>query len=228
MSYELQIAFTNEQIQQLYSMNLQVVVAKGITQLSGSYQIVVWQAFRPFPANDLQWQPSYGLYATTQINGQVTLSITYPDAVPGHTYVLNANGSITPATAQAPPTAYNLANHYGSPMTVGLSQAALLNGTSQPASAVNMVGVGPNFTVSLLPSEQLTLYVAGQYDATTNSPIWITNGQVLTIPDPMNQGRPSAPAPIVTVSPGTPLTVPAGTPLKVSYDSSTSQFVPQA
>ena len=77
-AYELNMSFTNEQLQTLYLTGSNVIVAKPTGGLAPN---VAWQVIRPLQANSLTWEEQYGVYASTaKVTNAIMISGCRPDS----------------------------------------------------------------------------------------------------------------------------------------------------
>lgn len=178
--YNLNVAFTNEQLQVLYMTGSNVVVAK---QSGGSKPNVAWQVFRPMQANTLAWAEEYGIYASTSdvVNGAKLsqLSNVPIGAAMSKLYTLETSAVISGPASGGQANAFALQNLYDKPyMTVGLYQDATVNGTEIAGNATSAAAVIKASTAYMTP--YTTVYIWIQSDVVSNS-------VVTTVTSPMTQ-----------------------------------------
>ncbi|WP_152985833.1 hypothetical protein [Aeromonas veronii] len=165
MNYELDIAFTNDQLNTLWLTNTNVVIAKPSSD--GGTPNVSWQVFRPMQANSVIWEEQYGVYASTSgiSNGAklVQLSSTGIPAETQSLYKLQASGAISNPTSGGVQGAFSLLNQYNSAtgyMTVGLYQNATVNGTQIAGNAISAAPVLYQSTAQMTPYTTLYIWLA--------------------------------------------------------------------
>lgn len=203
-NYELDIAFTNEQLQILYATGSNVIVAK---PTGGSGPNVAWQVFKPMQANQVTWEEQYGIYAsTTQIVNGARLSRLSSTGVPAaisKLYTLEDSAAITGPASGGTQDSYALYNTYSNQpfMTVGLYQDATVNGTSIAGNAVSAVPVLLQSTSVMTPFTTVYIWLQSQV---------VSNTVVTTVTSPMTQ-----------------LKFGGGiNSISVAYDSATGHFLP--
>ncbi|MES2162568.1 MAG: hypothetical protein V4476_15520 [Pseudomonadota bacterium] len=182
MGYELDLAFTNDQLQTLWITGTNVIVAK---PSGGNSPNVAWQVFKPMAANALTWVESYGVYASTAqvTNGaQLTqLSSTGIPAAMEMLYTLEADGAISDPTTGGSANSFTLLNQFPTSqgyMTIGLYQDAALNGTQIGANAVSAAPVLYQSTATMTPFTTVYIWLASQV---------VSNSVVTQVTSPMTQ-----------------------------------------
>ena len=182
-SYNLNVAFTDEQLRILHIAGSNVVVAK---PTGGSTPNVAWQVFKPLQANTLSWKEEYGIYASTSSiqNGATLnqLSSVPVGAAMNKLYTMEENATISgPATGGAPDS-FALANKYRSKeyMTVGLYQNASVNGTEIMGNALSAVPVLLASTAVMTPYTTVYVWLQSQV---------VSNTVVTTVTSPMSELR---------------------------------------
>ena len=180
--YELNLSFTDEQLQTISVTNTKVIVAK---PTNGGSPNVAWQTFDPLSDNTLTWEEKYGIYVTTSavVNGAelTKLSSTGIPAAAGKLYTLQEAGSISaPGASTDTGTSYSLLNSYSKEdyMTVGLYQDATVNGTEIAGNAISAAGTMLASTAVMTP--YTTLYVWLQSEVKSNT-------VVTTVTSPMTE-----------------------------------------
>ena len=138
--YNLEIVFTDEQLDILNKNGAEIVVAKK-GPVSGPN--VAWQVWSPLKKNVLSWEERYGIYASDALyNNGVTLTklaATPVGTLPGRCYNLGSDASISGPDGPALPGAFTITNNYPCSdgyLTMGLYQDAVVNGTVVPGHAV--------------------------------------------------------------------------------------------
>jgi hypothetical protein len=207
MGYELDIAFTNDQLQAIYITGTNVIVAK---PSGGGQPNVAWQVFRPLQANTLNWDEKYGIYASTaqmQNGAKLTqLSSTGIPAAQEKLYTLQPSGVIAGPNSGGTANAFSLLNQYQTStgyMTIGLYQDATVNGTQIAGNAVSAAPVLYQSTAAMTPYTTVYIWLASQV---------ISNSVVTLVTSPMTE-----------------LTFGGGVnTVSVAYDSSSGTFLPVA
>lgn len=204
-NYELKIAFTNEQLQVLYTTGSNVIVAK---PTDGTAPNVAWQVFRPLQGNTLTWQEEYGIYASTSsvTNGAVLsqLSSVPVGAAMNKLYTLEPSGIISGPASGGYPDSFSLTNKYDKDyMTVGLYQNATVNGTDIMGNALSAAPVLKASTAVMTPYTTVYIWLQSQVKSNTV----VTN----------------------VTSPMTKITFGGGTnTVSVAYDSDSGKFLPSS
>ncbi|NHZ32917.1 hypothetical protein [Massilia rubra] len=182
MSYELDLAFTNAQLQTIWITGTNVIVAK---PSGGNSPNVAWQVFKPMTANSLNWEENYGVYASTaqvQNGAQLTqLSSTGIPAAMETLYTLAADGAISTPGSGGSANAFALLNQYQSSqgyMTVGLYQNATVNGTQILGNAVSAAPVLYQSTATMTPYTTVYIWLASQV---------VSNSVVTQVTSPMTE-----------------------------------------
>jgi len=203
-NYQLDVAFTQAQLDTFLATGTNVIVAKP----SGSGQPnVAWQVFTPFPANTLNWTEEYGIYASTsEIKAGATLSqlSNVPvGAAMNKLYTLEASANITGPASGGQPNAFSLRNTYPNKtyMTVGLYQDANVNGTDIAGNAISAASVLLQSTAVMEPFTTVYIWLQSQVKS---------NSVVTTVTSPMTE-----------------LKFGGGVnDISVAYDSSSGTFLP--
>lgn len=203
-SYKLDIGFTNEQLQVLYTTGSNVIVAK---PTGGSSPNVAWQVFRPLQANTLNWNEDYGIYASTAevTNGAklTQLSSTDIPSAENKLYTLEDSGVINGPTTGGAPNSLALLNSYSSKpyMTVGLYQDATVNGTEILGNALSAAPVILASTSVMTPYTTVYVWLQSQV---------LSNTVVTTVTSPMTELRFGG----------------GNNDISVAYDSNSGRFLP--
>lgn len=96
-TFRLNTAFTQQDLERIYSSGSNVVVAKPTGNANPN---VAWVVYRPLITNTMTWEESYGIYASNAdvINGAslTQMSQTPFPAVSGKTYGLSPSASSAP------------------------------------------------------------------------------------------------------------------------------------
>lgn len=180
-SYNLNTAFTNEQLQTIWMTGTNVIVAK---PTGGSNPNVAWQVFKPLQANTLSWVEEYGIYVSTSAitNGATLtqLSSTGIPAVMDKAYTLNDAGVIIGPASGGAPNSYSLLNQYTGKdyMTVGLYQDATVNGTAISGNALSAAPVLLQSTATMTPYTTVYIWLQSQV---------VSNTVVTTVTSPMTK-----------------------------------------
>lgn len=161
MTFNLNVAFTNAQLQILYATGTNVVVAK--PSAGGSIPNVAWLVFKALNTNNINWDEEYGIYAsTTQITNGATLTqlsnVPLP-AADNKVYTLQDSGVIVGPSSGGTPNAFTLLNQYSTLpyMTTGLYQNANVNGLAILNSAISAAPVILQSTAVMTP--YTTVYI---------------------------------------------------------------------
>jgi hypothetical protein len=139
-SYELKVAFTEEQLTNLYITGSNVIIAK---PLVNGPPDVTWQVFKPIQNNTLKWNEEYGMYASTSevINGSELnqFSSVPVGAVMDKLYTLEPSAVISGPASGGQPNSFTLLNKYSDKpyLTMGLFQDATVNGTIISGNALS-------------------------------------------------------------------------------------------
>lgn len=203
-SYELNTAFTNEQLETLHITGTNVVVAK---PTGGSAPNVAWQVFYPMQANTLNWEENYGIYASTSVvaNGATLtqLSSTGIPAVGNKLYTLEPSGAMQGPVSGGSPDSYSLLNNYAIKdfLTVGLYQDANVNGTQIIGNALSAAPVLLKSTATMTPFTTVYIWLQSQV---------VSNTVVTSVTSPMTQLRFGG----------------GVNNISVAYDSSSGKFIP--
>jgi hypothetical protein len=170
MDFNLNVAFTNEQLQILYITGTNVIIAK---PTMGGQPNVAWLAFKPLQANTVSWSEQYGIYASTQsiTNGAklTQLSSVPVPAADNKLYTLQDSGVIAGPNPGGQPGAFTVLNQYsGKPyMTVGLYQNANVNGTDILNNAVSAAPVLLQSTAAMTPFTTVYIWLQSQVTGNT-------------------------------------------------------------
>lgn len=176
-TFNLNAAFTNEQLEVLHMTGTNVVVAK---PTGGASPNVAWQVFKPMQANTLSWNEEYGIYASTSevTNGAKLsqLSATKIGTPMNKLFTLEPSGSITGPVSGGTPDSFAMLNNYNKKyMTIGLYQNANVNGTEIIGNALSAVPVIKASTAFMTPFT--TVYIWLQSDVISNTVVTrVTSG----------------------------------------------------
>ena len=216
-AYELNMSFTNEQLQTLYLTGSNVIVAKPTGGLAPN---VAWQVIRPLQANSLTWEEQYGVYASTAkvTNGAVLtqLSSTGIPAIPNKIYTLQPSGGMSNPASGGTPDAFSLLNNYVTDqgyITVGLYQDATVNGTSILGNALSAAPVLYQSTAVMTPFTTVYIWIQSQVKS---------NCVVTMVTSPMTQLKFGGGVSTISVAydPSSGTFIPTGSNAKLSADSS--------
>lgn len=201
--YQLEISFSDEQLDTLFTTKSNVIVAK---PTGGSSTNVAWQVFQPFENNSVTWSEEYGIYVSnTKISNGATLtqmSSTSGNAQMDTTYTMQPSAIITGPADGGTDDAFTLVNKYANLpyLTVGLYQNAVVNGVLVKGNAISAVPTLYQSTAVMTPFT--TVYLWLQSEVSSNTVV------------------------SVVTSPMTQLTFGGGVnEISVSYDSATGTFI---
>ncbi|PZF73274.1 hypothetical protein [Taibaiella soli] len=173
MNYTLNLIFTPEQINLIYETNMNVIIAKPVTDEKPE---LAWQTFRPMESNRLEWQDQYGIYASTIVPGEnvdITKTTTLPiGAARNALYTLGRDGVISgPGKSTGGSNSFSVLNQFqnGSSvsfMTIGLTQDATVNGMTISANPLSAARVPYQNTAEMTPDTGI--YISLQSQAPRN------------------------------------------------------------
>lgn len=207
MAYQLNIAFTNDQLQAIYAAKQNVTIVKTVTDA----EAFSWLSFPPFEANEINWDDSnlfaYGAFSTesqgTEINSIITQAVQ-----PGQNYTLEASGTFSAPTAvQIGPDGYQVTNQYPavSYLTFGLMQSVTVNGANVANAPTNEQIVLLGQHAIFRPTSQLIIFMA------SNAPA----GQSI---NPATENGAMGPLTSITFTPATET-------ISIVYDSASGRFL---
>jgi hypothetical protein len=182
-SFSVSMAFNQTDLDRFLASGTNVVIAK---PTSGGAPNVAWVVYRPLIANTVSWTENYGIYASNAEvqNGAslVQMSATPYPAVPSMQYTMTASGGILGPTSGGTPNSYTITNAYNNLpkgyLTMGLFQAANVNGTDVIGNAVSAAPVIYNSTATMTPYTTVYLWTQSQV---------ISNTVVTNVTSPMTQ-----------------------------------------
>lgn len=168
-NFNLNVAFTNDQLATFYATGTNVVVAKPAGVGSAN---VAWLVFKPLQSNKLEWKEEYGIYASTSEvkNGArlSQLSATKIGVPSNKLFTLEPSGAMIGPNTGGAPGSYSLLNQYDRPyLTVGLFQNATVNGTDIIGNALSAVPVLKESTIEMTPFT--TVYIWLQSNVISNT-----------------------------------------------------------
>ena len=184
VSFTLNTAFTNEDLQRFLASGSNVVVAK---PNGGGTPNIAWLVYRPLITNSVVWEEQYGIYASNTditVSGAVINQMSKSEfpAVDGKTYTLNAAGSFTTPQSGGRPGSYYAVNEYNNNpkgyLTFGLFQDAVVNGNPANGNAVSAAAVLYNSTAEMTPFTTVYLWIQSQVTSNT---------VITTVTSPMTQ-----------------------------------------
>jgi len=159
MQYQLNIAFDDEGLEQIYGAAQTVTLVRSFTSGADSY--VAWVTFQPFENNIITWTESYYIYATTYPlqagTSLVILSQTQEVVQQGWTYALE-NGMFVGAAGGAS-NAYSAENQQYNGINFGLVEEAVINGVTTSAP-INGVAVLVNQAAAFVPLENVAVFLS--------------------------------------------------------------------
>ncbi|WP_410671654.1 hypothetical protein [Amycolatopsis sp. cmx-4-68] len=183
VSFNLNTAFTEQDLQRFFASGSNVVVAK---PNGGGAPNVAWLVYRPLINNTITWEEQYGIYASnTDIarGGAVLNQISKSEfpAVGGKTYSLNPAGSFTaPQSGGGARGSYYAVNEYDNDkkyLTFGLYQNATVNGDPAMGNAVSAAPVLYLSTAEMTPFTTVYLWIQSQV---------VSNTVITTVTSPMS------------------------------------------
>jgi len=169
-NYKLQVEFTDEQLENLFTCGSKVIIAK---PSEGSDPNVAWISFQPMQANTLTWDEEYGIYvSSSEVEHGANLdqlSSTPIGASMDKLYTLEPTGVITGPDTGGEEFSFALLNEYNNKdfLTVGLFQDATVNGTDIIGNATSAVPVLLASTSVMTP--YTTVYIWVQSDVESNT-----------------------------------------------------------
>lgn len=171
-TFTLNTAFTQQDLERIYSSGSNVVVAKPTGAANPN---VAWVVYRPLITNKMAWEESYGIYASNVdlINGATLtqMSQTPFPAVSGRTYGLSPSGFFGPPGSGGTPNSYTAINEYNNLpkgfLTVGLYQNAEVNGAAVTGNAVSAAPVLYKSTAVMTPFTTVYLWLASSVMSNT-------------------------------------------------------------
>lgn len=170
ITYRLDIAFTNDQLETIAATNTRVIVAK---PTSGDEPNVAWQTFNPFQDNSLMWTESYGIYAS---NTEIThgaqlqqLSNTPIGAATNMEYTLDNAGVIMGPVDGGSANSFTLINQYNNKdfITAGLFQDANVNGVEIIGNATSAAPVLLASTAVMTPFTTVYIWLQSNINGNT-------------------------------------------------------------
>jgi len=203
-TFVLNLEFSIEGLNNIFATNSYIAIAKPIETANPN---VVWQHFKPFQANTIQFEEEVGLYASHhQSSDTVVITSFTKTPIPaeaGQLYTLENTGNITGPAEGGTPNEYSMKNNYAAQpyMTMGLYQGAVINGMEMQESPISANEVLLNSTISMTPDTTLVIWVESQL---------ATAALVNSI---------TSPTTTIKFSPGT-------NQLTYRYDEKTGTFVP--
>lgn len=180
-NYELNTAFTDDQLKVLYETGTNVIIAK---PTGGGTPNVAWQVFKAMQSNTLTWSEEYGIYASTSevVNGAklTQLSSVPLPAAMDKLYTLEPSAIISGPVSGGAPNSFALLNKYPvkPAVTVGLFQDANVNGTKIIGNAISAVPVMLQSTATMTPYTTVYIWLQSQV---------VSNTVVTTVTSPMTQ-----------------------------------------
>lgn len=183
VSFNLNTAFTDQDLQRFLASGSNVVVAK---PNGGGAPNVAWLVYRPLIANSITWEEQYGIYASnTDIarGGAVLNQMSKSEfpAIDGKTYGLNPAGSFTAPQSGGASGSYYAVNEYRNDkgyLTFGLFQNATVNGDEATGNAVSAAPVLYLSTAEMTPFTTVYLWIQSQV---------VSNTVITTVTSPMTK-----------------------------------------
>ena len=210
MNYELDLLIDKSDLPVLRGAGLNITIAK--PQSNGGTPNTVWLAFDPFEGNMVQWEETYGIYASSlQTLDHGTSIQTISEVLPagdGASYDFDNSGTFQgPLTGPDSPgpgifkinNKMPYAQH--KTLTFGLEQRATIRGNSVEPSPVNAAVVPSMYHATFEPITTVYIWMQAEYKS----------GTVITAVN----GNPT----IVSFMGGT-------TRKALAYDPNSGQFVP--
>jgi hypothetical protein len=183
VSFKLNTAFTEQDLQRFLASGSNVVVAK---PNGGGAPNVAWLVYRPLIDNTITWEEQYGIYASnTDITrgGAVLNQISKSEfpAVDGKTYSLNPAGAFTAPQGTETPGSYYAVNEYNNEkgyLVFGLYQDATVNGDQAKGNAISAAPVLYLSKAEMTPFTTVYLWIQSQV---------VSNTVLTTVTSPMTQ-----------------------------------------
>ena len=159
-TYSLTINCTDADVERIDTNNERIIVVKQ----TKSDKPVIWQSFRAFPLNILEWEETYSIYAS---NTSMEVDHTLIQTSAKHNiqtdvlYLFKSNQFY--ASKGGKPGEYTCQNLDDMDLTFGLAQAASLNGSSTGGiTPINGEIILNTQTVGFTPVEKINVYI-GKY-----------------------------------------------------------------
>lgn len=172
LSFMLETAFTQQDLDRIYTSGSNVVVAK---PNNGGAPNVAWIVYRPLVDNVIEWEEQYGIYASNAdvINGAVLTQMSQTD-VPASDNVLypfTPSGYFGPPESGGVSGSFTARNDYDNLpkgyLTMGLFQKATVNGSTGPANAVSAAPVIYRSKAQMTPFTTVYLWIQSQVRSNT-------------------------------------------------------------
>lgn len=173
-SYDLKLLIDPRDLDIIRSSQERVTLAKPV---NGQHSpVVAWLVFDPLSVNDIAWTETYGVYASNSALQQgatvATLSEISSPAEDGAQYAVASSGVLTgPSGGRGvQPGSYGIVNeasNFPGPMSVGLTQSAVVNQKPFDNAPVSAAAAPANQFVSMTPSLTVFVWLQPSYPSGT-------------------------------------------------------------
>ena len=164
--YSLTAKIDEATVENFNKLGQTVIIVK---ETAGSSIDVAWISFSPFEINEVSWEETYGLYASTSdISGKARISkASYTEASEKQSYVFE-NGIFQPPVTDASlqGNTYEIANNVSEKamLTFGLAQNIIANGVNYEGHPINAVQVMAHESATFTPHEKIRVFMEADID----------------------------------------------------------------
>lgn len=162
VEYKLIINFKEEDLRKIAKTEQKVVLIK---RNDSSNNLIVWATFRPWQRNIIMWENKFAVYATNDIQkGEIINKLAEKCAFPGVEYDLEYGYFVKSENIEEceESNAYFIKHTMEGykKIAVGLAQSIFINGQWFNNNPINACSVFFNNLVSLIPKEEIEIYLA--------------------------------------------------------------------
>jgi hypothetical protein len=210
-AFSLNIQIDSTGLDRINSHTQVVTIVKAFNPPSN--QAVVWLTFSPLQTNSVTWSDNYLVYAsTTQTMLWEIIQLGSTQAAEGGNNYTFDGSSFQNSSSGLSPNEYKVTNNdkQSTELTLGLAQAASINGNVQNPNPVNATAVPYNESTPFTPLDEVQIFVGSGMNVGLIIPSSLIN--------PSNSGD-------IVVS--KPLTVDftTNTSQTIHYDDATNKFI---
>jgi len=163
-NYNLKINLLSNDVSEINRAYQKITIMKVVGDSAGMQ--LVWVSFSPFEHNEVRWESTYGVYAsssTVQGGAQIFRTSVVNPATSGIVYPFE-DGTFSSPTSGGLSNAYSISNKTNSKFTFGLAQSVTVNGDKFHANALNAVTVLTDQDASFKPIEKIHVFLHANFN----------------------------------------------------------------
>lgn len=169
-SYQLNIKFEKKDLPNIYAAKEKIVIVKHVQGNEGSH--LAWVTFKPFEYNNINWETSFALYASTSEVQSGAIINKMSDVAA----VTKVNYDFSNAIFENPEPDNNLGSNTYSlinkmsdyqALTFGLAQSVIVNNIDYKNHPINAIYVPYGHSATMTPIERIDVFLQADINEST-------------------------------------------------------------